>query len=130
MQWPGIPSIEPVLGYLVCNGLGSGAPRMEPSLRYLVCSGLGSVVPGMDEVFGTWYGILLLTDECLGSVLRVAEGSSVFCVPVVILGTACVMFLVRLALVLWRHHTQPLYSDSFTVRSPVEIALTQRGLFL
>ena len=58
------------------------------------------------------------------------DGSSVFCLLVVILGTACVMFVVRLALVFWRHRTKPLYSDPFTVRSPVEIALTQRRVFL
>ncbi|KAJ3611044.1 hypothetical protein NHX12_021060 [Muraenolepis orangiensis] len=48
----------------------------------------------------------------------------------VILLTACVMFLVRVPLVTWRHLRRPLYSDPFMVRSPGEIALTQRRVFL
>jgi len=49
---------------------------------------------------------------------------------VVILVTACVMMVVRVPLVLWRHRRRPLYSDPFMVRSPVEIALNQRAIFL
>ncbi|CAJ1082042.1 uncharacterized protein LOC120812079 [Xyrichtys novacula] len=47
-----------------------------------------------------------------------------------ILAFSCVMFVTRVALVTWRHHKQPLYSDSRASMSPVEIALTQSKLCL
>ncbi|XP_059901220.1 uncharacterized protein LOC132452557 [Gadus macrocephalus] len=65
-----------------------------------------------------------------GSVTQSAlPGNYIYDFSVVILGTACVMFVVRLALVSWRHRTKPLYSYPFTAPSPVEIALTQRGVY-
>lgn len=47
-----------------------------------------------------------------------------------ILALSALMFVVRIALVVWRHYKRPLYSSSGPNLSPVEIALTQRKLFL
>lgn len=47
-----------------------------------------------------------------------------------ILALSALMFVVRIALIVWRHYKQPLYSSSEPNLSPVEIALTQRKLFL
>ncbi|XP_062235984.1 uncharacterized protein LOC133933046 [Platichthys flesus] len=44
------------------------------------------------------------------------------------LAISCVMFVARVALVTWRHHKRPLYTGPSM--SPVEIALTQRKIFL
>lgn len=50
--------------------------------------------------------------------------------PAFILAISCMVFVARVAMVTWRHHKQPLYSDSRPSLSPVEIALTQSKLFL
>lgn len=47
-----------------------------------------------------------------------------------ILALSTLMFVVRIALIVWRHYKQPLYSSSEPNLSPVQIALTQRKLFL
>lgn len=48
--------------------------------------------------------------------------------PASILAIAILLFVVRVALVTWRHYKHPLYKDCSM--SPVEIALTQRKIFL
>lgn len=47
-----------------------------------------------------------------------------------ILALSTLMFVVRIALIVWRHYKQPLYTSSEPNLSPVQIALTQRKLFL
>lgn len=47
-----------------------------------------------------------------------------------ILAISCVLFVVRIVLVTWRHHKRPLYKDSEPSLSPVEIALTKNKLCL
>ncbi|KAF7213404.1 putative LOC107382473-like protein [Nothobranchius furzeri] len=47
-----------------------------------------------------------------------------------ILMISCILFVLRVALVAWRHHKQPLYKDNGPSLSPVEISLTQRRIFL
>ncbi|XP_068566017.1 uncharacterized protein [Cebidichthys violaceus] len=47
-----------------------------------------------------------------------------------ILAISWIIFVARIALVAWKNHKRPLYSDSRPNMSPVEIALTQSKLFL
>ncbi|XP_034562598.1 uncharacterized protein LOC117829143 [Notolabrus celidotus] len=47
-----------------------------------------------------------------------------------ILALTFIMFVARVALVRWKHQNRPFYSDSGPPMSPVEIALTQRKIFL
>ncbi|XP_040023823.1 uncharacterized protein LOC120812079 [Gasterosteus aculeatus] len=56
--------------------------------------------------------------------------SPVYIFAAFILAISCMVFVARVAMVTWRHHKQPLYSDSRPSLSPVEIALTQSKLFL
>ncbi|XP_044032776.1 uncharacterized protein LOC122866761 [Siniperca chuatsi] len=56
--------------------------------------------------------------------------SGIYIFAALILAISCIMFVARIALVTWKHHKRPLYSDSGPSMSPVEIALTQRKLFL
>ncbi|KAM3593858.1 uncharacterized protein V6R79_023636 [Siganus canaliculatus] len=48
----------------------------------------------------------------------------------IILALCSIMFVVRIALIIWNHHRRPLYNNSSINMSPVEIALTQRRIFL
>ncbi|XP_010739180.2 uncharacterized protein LOC104926917 [Larimichthys crocea] len=48
----------------------------------------------------------------------------------VILAISCAMFVARIALVTWKHYKRPLYNNKGPNMSPIEIALTQRRLFL
>ncbi|XP_058481680.1 uncharacterized protein LOC131456969 [Solea solea] len=56
--------------------------------------------------------------------------SPMYIFAALILAISCMMFAVRIALITWRHRKQPLYKDSGLSMSPVEIALTQRKIFL
>ncbi|XP_054479233.1 uncharacterized protein LOC129110976 [Anoplopoma fimbria] len=59
-----------------------------------------------------------------------SPGSQVYITAAFIMATSCIVFVARIALVIWKHHKRPLYSDSRSSLSPVEIALKQRKLFL
>ncbi|XP_035765475.1 uncharacterized protein LOC102782259 [Neolamprologus brichardi] len=59
-----------------------------------------------------------------------SQGSFIYIFAAVILSASCIMFVIRIALVTWRHHKVPLYKDSEPTMSPVEIALRQRKVFL
>ncbi|XP_018550831.1 uncharacterized protein LOC108896276 isoform X2 [Lates calcarifer] len=56
--------------------------------------------------------------------------SHIYIFAAVVLAISCIMFVARIALVTWKHYKQPLYKDSGPSMSPIEIALTQRKLFL
>ncbi|XP_070709427.1 uncharacterized protein [Pempheris klunzingeri] len=59
-----------------------------------------------------------------------SPGSYIYMFAAFVLGISCIIFVARIALVTWRHHKRPLYKSSEPTISPVEIALTQRKLFL
>ncbi|KAF6716761.1 hypothetical protein FQA47_024033 [Oryzias melastigma] len=59
-----------------------------------------------------------------------SPGDHVYIFAAVILGISSVMFVIRLALVTWRHCKQPLYKDNGLDLSPVEISLKQNKFFL
>ncbi|XP_034428488.1 uncharacterized protein LOC117753992 [Hippoglossus hippoglossus] len=56
--------------------------------------------------------------------------SLVYIFKALTLAISCIMFVARVALVTWKHHKRPLYTDTGPSMSPVEIALTQRKIFL
>ncbi|XP_035811476.2 uncharacterized protein LOC118471365 [Amphiprion ocellaris] len=59
-----------------------------------------------------------------------SPNSDMFIFAALILAISCIVFVAHIALVTWKHHKRPLYKDSGLSMSPVEIALTQRKLFL
>ncbi|XP_056155873.1 uncharacterized protein LOC130130161 [Lampris incognitus] len=59
-----------------------------------------------------------------------ASTSQIYIFTVVILAVSCVLFVARISLVIWRHRKRPLHDNSVPSLSPVEIALTQRKLFM
>ncbi|XP_017157328.1 uncharacterized protein LOC108165700 [Poecilia reticulata] len=56
--------------------------------------------------------------------------TNLYILEVLILVIACVLLVVRIILVGWRHHKQPLYMDNELSLTPVEISLSQPNLFL
>ncbi|CAL9698090.1 unnamed protein product [Knipowitschia caucasica] len=65
-----------------------------------------------------------------GNIDILDPGTHNFIFGVFSLITCCLLFLVRVALVSWRHYKRPIYSESQPSMSPVEIALTQSKIFL
>ncbi|XP_061569309.1 uncharacterized protein LOC133423179 [Cololabis saira] len=59
-----------------------------------------------------------------------SSNSHMYIFTVLTLAISCVMFVVRIALVTWRHTKRPLYNSNALNMSPVEISLTQSRLFL
>ncbi|XP_023181782.1 uncharacterized protein LOC111606182 isoform X1 [Xiphophorus maculatus] len=59
-----------------------------------------------------------------------SPGTNLYILEVLILVIACVLLVVRIILVAWRHHKQPLYTDNELSLTPVEISLSQPNLFL
>ncbi|XP_034036496.1 uncharacterized protein LOC117519271 [Thalassophryne amazonica] len=59
-----------------------------------------------------------------------SSGGHVYIFAAFILAVSCILFVVRIALVTWRHYKRPLYSTSGLSMSPVEIALKHNKLFL
>ncbi|XP_014862914.1 PREDICTED: uncharacterized protein LOC106930090 [Poecilia mexicana] len=61
-----------------------------------------------------------------------SPGTNLYILEVLILVIACVLLVVRIILVAWRHHKQPLYTDNELSLTPVEISLSQpnHNLFL
>ncbi|XP_023275861.1 uncharacterized protein LOC111665183 isoform X2 [Seriola lalandi dorsalis] len=56
--------------------------------------------------------------------------SYIYIFEAVILAISCIIIVARIALIAWKHNKRPLYKDNGLNMSPVEIALTQRKLFL
>ncbi|MED6267195.1 hypothetical protein CHARACLAT_009524 [Characodon lateralis] len=59
-----------------------------------------------------------------------SPGSHMYIFDALILAISCILFVVCITLVTWRHHKQPLYTNSEPRLSPVEISLTQPNFFL
>ncbi|XP_033841878.1 uncharacterized protein LOC117388441 [Periophthalmus magnuspinnatus] len=65
-----------------------------------------------------------------GNIANLDPGTHNFFFAVFILILSCLLFLVRVILVSWKHHKKPLYNESEPSMSPIEIALTQSKMFL
>ncbi|XP_041922947.1 uncharacterized protein LOC121687872 [Alosa sapidissima] len=50
-------------------------------------------------------------------------------VSAALLGVACILFLIRITLVVWRHCKHPLYPPDMPVMSPIELVRTQNQVF-
>ncbi|XP_043960296.1 uncharacterized protein LOC122824124 [Gambusia affinis] len=61
---------------------------------------------------------------------NVSPGTNLHIFEALILVIACVLLVVRIILVVWRHHKQPLYMDNELSLTPVEISLSQPTIFL
>ncbi|KAM9712505.1 uncharacterized protein ACNS7B_023037 isoform 2-T2 [Menidia menidia] len=69
-----------------------------------------------------WLGGILSNYKCFDC--------SIYIFSALILVISCIMFVVRMTIITWRHYKQPLYKDNALSMSPVEISLTQIKLFL